>query len=46
MLLLEVTQGLAAGSTFELTSEVAGIGRSPSNELVLEDMHVSGSTRG
>ncbi|MFS8066455.1 MAG: sigma 54-interacting transcriptional regulator [Byssovorax sp.] len=42
MLLLEVTQGLAAGSTFELTSEVAVIGRSPSNELVLEDMHVSG----
>ena len=42
MLLLEVTQGLAAGRTFELTSEVAVIGRSPSNELVLEDMHVSG----
>jgi Nif-specific regulatory protein len=42
MLLLEVTQGLAAGRTFELTSEVAGIGRAPSNELVLEDMHVSG----
>jgi pSer/pThr/pTyr-binding forkhead associated (FHA) protein len=42
MLLLEVTQGLAAGRTFELTSEVGGIGRAPSNELVLEDMHVSG----
>jgi transcriptional regulator with GAF, ATPase, and Fis domain len=42
MLLLEVTQGLAAGSTFELTSEVGGIGRAPSNEIVLEDMHVSG----
>jgi Nif-specific regulatory protein len=42
MLLLEVTQGLAAGRTFELTTEVSGIGRAPSNELVLEDMHVSG----
>jgi transcriptional regulator with GAF, ATPase, and Fis domain len=42
MLLLEVTQGLATGHTFELTSEIGGIGRSPSNELVLEDMHVSG----
>jgi Nif-specific regulatory protein len=42
MLLLEVTQGLATGRTFELTSEVGGIGRAPSNELVLEDMHVSG----
>ncbi len=42
MLLLEVTQGLATGHTFELTSEVGGIGRAPSNELVLEDMHVSG----
>ena len=42
MLLLEVTQGLAAGRTFELTSEVGGIGRAPSNEIVLEDMHVSG----
>ncbi|MEP7126694.1 MAG: sigma 54-interacting transcriptional regulator [Byssovorax sp.] len=42
MLLLEVTQGLAAGRTFELTTEVGGIGRAPSNELMLEDMHVSG----
>ena len=42
MLLLEVTQGLATGHTFELTSEIGGIGRAPSNELVLEDMHVSG----
>ena len=42
MLLLEVTQGLATGRTFELTGEVGGIGRAPSNELVLEDMHVSG----
>jgi Nif-specific regulatory protein len=42
MLLLEVTQGLAAGRSFELTTEVSGIGRAPSNELVLEDMHVSG----
>ena len=42
MLLLEVTQGLAAGSTFELTAEVVRIGRAPGNDVVLEDMHVSG----
>jgi transcriptional regulator with GAF, ATPase, and Fis domain len=42
MLLLEVTQGLAAGRSFELKDEVILIGRSPSNEVVLEDMHVSG----
>ncbi len=42
MLLLEVTQGLAAGRTFELTAEVVRIGRAPSNDVVLEDMHVSG----
>src|SRR5258705_13715184 len=42
MLLLEVTQGLAAGRTFELSGEVARIGRGPANDVVLEDMHVSG----
>jgi transcriptional regulator with GAF, ATPase, and Fis domain len=42
MLLLEVTQGLAAGRIFELSGEVAKIGRAPANEVVLEDMHVSG----
>ena len=42
MLLLEVTQGLAAGKIFELPGEVVTIGRAPSNEVILDDMHVSG----
>src|SRR5580692_2061574 len=42
MLLLEVTQGLAAGTVFELPGEVASIGRAPSNDVVLHDTHVSG----
>ncbi len=42
MLLLAVTQGLAAGTTFELPGELITIGRAPSNEVVLDDMHVSG----
>ncbi|HEY4121034.1 MAG TPA: sigma 54-interacting transcriptional regulator [Byssovorax sp.] len=42
MLVLEVTQGLSAGRTFELATDVATIGRAPSNDVVLEDTHVSG----
>jgi transcriptional regulator with GAF, ATPase, and Fis domain len=42
MLQLEVMQGLAAGRLFELPGEVIAIGRAPSNDVVLEDMHVSG----
>jgi len=42
MILLAVMQGLAAGTTFELPGELITIGRAPSNELVLDDMHVSG----
>jgi Nif-specific regulatory protein len=42
MLQLHVTQGLAAGKTFDPGSEVVRIGRAPSNDVVLEDMHVSG----
>jgi len=42
MLLLEVTQGLAAGRSFELTGDVVRIGRAPNNDVVLEDLHVSG----
>ncbi len=42
MLLLEVTQGLAAGRTFELGGDVVTIGRAPVNDVVLEDLHVSG----
>src|SRR4051812_9660656 len=41
MLHLEVTQGLAAGRSFELPGEVVRIGRSPTNDVVLEDLHVS-----
>ena len=42
MLLLEVTQGAAAGSAFELQGELITLGRAPSNRVVLEDHHVSG----
>ncbi|HVK67424.1 MAG TPA: sigma 54-interacting transcriptional regulator [Polyangium sp.] len=42
MLVLEVTQGIAAGRTFEIGEEVVRIGRAPSNDVVLEDQHVSG----
>src|SRR6185503_19260123 len=42
MLFLQVTQGLASGRTFELGGEVVHIGRAPSNDVVLEDLHVSG----
>ena len=42
MLRLEVTQGLAAGFVFEPAGEVVSIGRAPSNDVVLDDMHVSG----
>src|SRR4051812_11694235 len=42
MLILEVLQGLAEGETFEISSDTCAIGRSPSNDVVLEDMHVSG----
>src|SRR5678815_482088 len=41
MLHLQVTQGLAAGRTFDLEGEVVRIGRAPSNDVVLDDMHVS-----
>jgi transcriptional regulator with GAF, ATPase, and Fis domain len=42
MLILEVLQGLAEGQTFEISGDSCAIGRSPSNDVVLEDMHVSG----
>jgi transcriptional regulator with GAF, ATPase, and Fis domain len=42
MLQLTVTQGLATGESFELPEEVIRIGRQPSNEVVLQDVHVSG----
>jgi transcriptional regulator with GAF, ATPase, and Fis domain len=41
MLLLEVTQGFSAGTTFELPGELVTIGRAPHNDVVLHDMHVS-----
>lgn len=42
MVVFEVTQGLAAGQSFEFNEEVVQIGRAPSNEFVVEDTHVSG----
>jgi Nif-specific regulatory protein len=42
MLSLYVTQGAANGKTFEFQGELVRIGRAPSNDLVLDDMHVSG----
>lgn len=42
MVVFEVTQGLAAGRSFEFNDEVVQIGRAPANEFVVEDTHVSG----
>jgi transcriptional regulator with GAF, ATPase, and Fis domain len=42
MLILEVLQGAAERRTFEVTSDTCTIGRAPSNDVVLEDIHVSG----
>ncbi|HRI65004.1 MAG TPA: sigma 54-interacting transcriptional regulator [Polyangium sp.] len=42
MVVFEVAQGLAAGRSFEFSDEVVHIGRAPSNDLVLDDTHVSG----
>ncbi|KYF71546.1 sigma 54-interacting transcriptional regulator [Sorangium cellulosum] len=43
MIVLEVTQGLAAGRTFELQGELITLGRSPDNRVVLDDRHISGA---
>jgi hypothetical protein len=42
MLILEVLQGQPAGRVFEIGSDACTIGRAPSNDVVIEDMHVSG----
>ncbi|MEZ4315351.1 MAG: sigma 54-interacting transcriptional regulator [Polyangiaceae bacterium] len=42
MLILEVLQGEASGRAFEVNKDTCTIGRAPSNDLVLDDMHVSG----
>lgn len=42
MVVFEVLQGLAIGRSFEFSDEVVHIGRAPSNDLVLDDTHVSG----
>ena len=42
MLILEVLQGQAAGRVFEIGADACTIGRAPSNDVVIEDMHVSG----
>ena len=39
---IEITQGLAAGRTFELRGDTVSIGRRPGNDVVLEEAHVSG----
>ncbi len=41
-LILEVTQGLAAGRSFELRGDAVSIGRRANNDVVLEEAHVSG----
>jgi transcriptional regulator with GAF, ATPase, and Fis domain len=42
MLILEVLQGAAERRSFEIGSDSCTIGRAPSNDVVIEDMHVSG----
>ena len=39
---LEITQGLAAGRSFELRGDSFSIGRRAGNDVVLEEAHVSG----
>jgi Nif-specific regulatory protein len=41
-LLVEITQGLAAGQRVELRGDVVSIGRKATNQIVLEEAHVSG----
>ena len=42
MLILEVLQGAAERQAFEVSSDTCTLGRAPSNDVVIEDMHVSG----
>src|SRR5262245_35256404 len=42
MLILEVLQGSAERQTFEISTDSCTLGRAPSNDVVLDDMHVSG----
>jgi transcriptional regulator with GAF, ATPase, and Fis domain len=42
MIRLEVTQGRATGSRHDFSAAVIRVGRSPGNDLVLPDEHVSG----
>jgi Nif-specific regulatory protein len=42
MITLEVIAGQSKGSTFELDAPVLGIGRAPTNHVVLADYHLSG----
>ena len=41
MITLEVITGQSAGSVFELDAAVLGIGRAPTNQVVLADYHLS-----
>jgi transcriptional regulator with GAF, ATPase, and Fis domain len=42
MITLEVIEGQAAGSVFELDQAVSSLGRAPTNQVVLPDYHLSG----
>ena len=42
MIRLEVVDGASPGRVYELTGDVAFVGRAPQNEAVLDDGHVSG----
>src|SRR5579859_3775838 len=42
MLRLFVRSGTAQGKTFDARGEVVRIGRAPTNDLVIDDAHVSG----
>ncbi len=41
-LVVEITQGLAAGLRWELRGDVVSIGRKPGNDIQIEEQHVSG----
>ncbi|NUP05245.1 MAG: sigma 54-interacting transcriptional regulator, partial [Polyangiaceae bacterium] len=41
-MIIEITQGLAAGRVFELRGDSVSIGRRPGNDVALEEAHVSG----
>ena len=42
MIKLEVIEGASPGAIYEITRDVAFVGRAPQNEVPLDDTHVSG----